>query len=80
MLVPWCLSGVLSGDECGENDSAANKIWREWSKFYPLPEVDNTENMGYVDPLEEQRLTATKLPKMIDVIVGELSQREHFFS
>lgn len=51
----------------------ASKLWREWSEFYPLPELDNTENMGYVDAAEKERqdqLRALAPPRMVEVIVS----------
>lgn len=52
------------------------RYWTEWSQFYPvLGADDNTENLGYVDPVEkerQERAKAAALPKMVLVEVADV--------
>ncbi|VDO99801.1 unnamed protein product [Soboliphyme baturini] len=80
MLAPWCLNGVLKADadvKC-DVDCQTEKLWREWSQFFPLPNTDATENMGYIDPVEKEqqdKQKAMSLPKMVDVLIGGVKMK-----
>ena len=89
MLAPWCWNGFLNPGAFGlpdgpnpsddpavlpnERQSLAAKQWKEWTHFFPLPNPDATENVGWVDPDEKEKAEADKanaLPQMVEVNVS----------
>ncbi len=79
-LLIWMSTCVHFSDPSGtlaklpeQQRLAAKKQWKEWSRFFPLPEEDNTENLGYVDPVEkemQERAEAMALPQMLEVTMA----------
>ncbi|KAK3084678.1 hypothetical protein FSP39_017312 [Pinctada imbricata] len=61
ILVPYGLSGNLTGNSYKESDQSANKILREWLQFYPVEMMDKEGDAHKVPPLVEVLVAGVRM-------------------